>query len=149
MQSTVSRIRNGVKSYTTGNIDGVETEAKPVAKRAERIPTEEDIAFGKRLKDVREMRGYTYEDFAVMTGIDYSQVWRWETGKNEPKREAIKVMATALEVSADYLLGTVTEPRGLLADPTLTPGERRLIHMLRAGELKKALNTISEMAGGD
>lgn len=105
--------------------------------------------FGQWLKELREQRGYGQTEFAQMVGVDYSQIWRWETGENEAKRDAIKALAAALDVSTDYLLGLVKEPRGLLAEAGLSPQERRLIHMIRTGDLKKALNTISQMEGGD
>lgn len=150
MTSTISQIGNGVKSHSTGNIasmTNMRANAMPPSKKRE--PTVEDIAFGKRLKQLREERGLTYEEFAAMTGVNYSQVWRWETGKNEVKRETIKAIAAALQISTDYLLGIVNEPRGLFAEESLTPQERRLIHMLRSGDIKKALNAISEIESDD
>src|SRR5436190_16494101 len=62
--------------------------------------------FGDRIKELRVARGLTLEQLAQATESSKSYVWELEN-KNPPRPSAEKLsaIATALDVTVDYLLG--------------------------------------------
>lgn len=104
---------------------------------------------GHRLKEAREKQNLTQEELADRVGVAYQQIWRWETGKNDPTGDMLVRMARILNVTADYLLGLVDTPSGLLTEDDLSPVERRLIQELRSGHLRDALQTITSLSNPD
>ncbi len=70
----------------------------------------ENIIFGKRLKEEREKLGISREDFAKQMNISYSALSMYERGeRNAPDILKIK-MANFLDVSFHYLIGITDEP---------------------------------------
>lgn len=69
-------------------------------------PTE----FGRRLKQVRELRGQTQAELAERAGLTPVQISHFETGV-KPSASAITLvkLADALSVTIDYLLGRTNE----------------------------------------
>lgn len=69
-------------------------------------PTE----FGRRLKQVRELRGQTQAELAERAGLTPVQISHFETGV-KPRGSAITLvkLADALSVSIDFLLGRTDE----------------------------------------
>ncbi len=61
--------------------------------------------FGKRLKELRKVNGYTIEQFADMVGIAKSSLGYYENDKRLPDIEILARIADTLNVQADYLLG--------------------------------------------
>ena len=63
------------------------------------------LILAKRLKELREKRGYTQEKLASMTGIDYKYLQRIE-GKTPPavRIDTIEKLADALKTSGSDLL---------------------------------------------
>jgi transcriptional regulator with XRE-family HTH domain len=66
--------------------------------------------FGIRLKQVRDLRGFTQAELAERAGLTAVQISHFETGV-KPSASAITLvkLADALSVSIDYLLGRTTE----------------------------------------
>lgn len=64
---------------------------------------------GDRLQQARERAGMTREELAEKVGKSYVTVGTWERGARKPKAEMLPVLASALNVSVDYLLGIDTE----------------------------------------
>jgi len=64
----------------------------------------EAIAFGKRVRELREARGWTQEQLAEAAGLTSVQVSRIENGANEPKLTTILRLVRALGVKAGRLL---------------------------------------------
>ena len=64
---------------------------------------------GDRLQSARERAGMTREELAEKVGKSYVTVGTWERGARKPKSEMLPVLASALNVSVDYLLGIDTE----------------------------------------
>ena len=64
---------------------------------------------GDRLQSARERAGMTREELAEKVGKSYVTVGTWERGARKPKAEMLPVLASALNVSVDYLLGIDTE----------------------------------------
>lgn len=70
--------------------------------------------FGKRLKQVREIRGLTQEDLAERAGLTAVLISHYETGV-KPGASAITLvkLADALSVTIDYLLGRTNEMKAI------------------------------------
>lgn len=102
--------------------------------------------FGQRLRQARDMRNLTQEEFAAQMGVAYQQIWRWESGKNDPSGDTLKRMASVLEVTTDYLLGLTHDPIGTITEEDLTPLERRLIAAVRSGATVEALEALTSLS---
>lgn len=74
---------------------------------------------GSRLKEVREKRKITQEDFADRIGVNFTQIWRWESGKNDPSGEMLVRMARHLSVTVDYLLGLTDKESGVFTEQVI------------------------------
>lgn len=61
--------------------------------------------FIKRLKALREEKGFSQAKLAELINITQQAVGKWETGKSTPDPEMIVKLANLFNVSADYLLG--------------------------------------------
>lgn len=71
------------------------------------LPCEEGnrLDFGARLRSAREQLGVTRDDFAKQIGIQYSALAKYESSSREPDFETLVLIANALRVSTDYILG--------------------------------------------
>lgn len=65
--------------------------------------------FRERLKNARELRGYSQEDLAKRARMPASSIAHFETGR-KPSFDSLKRLAIALEITTDYLLGRVDSP---------------------------------------
>lgn len=59
---------------------------------------------GRRIYELRNMRGYTREHFAEMVGISPKFLYEIETGKKGFSAGNLYLMSNALEVRTDYIL---------------------------------------------
>ncbi len=68
---------------------------------------------GPRLRQVRELRGFTLTDLAARTGISKSTLSRLETGQRRPSLELLLPLAQTFRVPLDDLVGApdVGDPR--------------------------------------
>lgn len=73
----------------------------PRAKR-DRLP--ESIAFGKRLRRLREAKGWTFEQLGEAAGMNELQVGHIERGASDPKLSTILKLAKGLGVGPEELL---------------------------------------------
>ncbi|HEX3578085.1 MAG TPA: helix-turn-helix transcriptional regulator [Thermoanaerobaculia bacterium] len=73
----------------------------PRAKR-DRLP--EAIAFGKRLRQLREAKGWTLEELGEAAGMNELQVGHIERGASDPKLSTITKLAKAFGITASELL---------------------------------------------
>ncbi|MBF0846557.1 helix-turn-helix transcriptional regulator, partial [Streptococcus danieliae] len=48
---------------------------------------------GLRIKQIRQNKGYTLEEYGELFGASKSNVYRWEQGKVLPNKERIKAIA--------------------------------------------------------
>lgn len=103
-----------------------------------------------RLKATRELRGWSQRELATMCGFGEKQIWRYENGNSDPSAEHLTVIAKALEVSTDYLVGLVDEPHKVWeGEEELTAIERKLVNAVRGGRIVEALKFITDLANGD
>jgi transcriptional regulator with XRE-family HTH domain len=66
--------------------------------------------FAARLKEVRERRQWTQIELGIRSGMPGTSIAHMESGTRKPSFETLRRLATALEVTTDYLLGRVDDP---------------------------------------
>ena len=66
-------------------------------------------SIGKRIRKVRESKGWRQEDFAEKIGLSVTYTGMIERGEKTPKLETFITIANVLGVSADQLLADVLE----------------------------------------
>lgn len=67
------------------------------------------IAFGERLRDLRQERGWSsQEDFAHHVGLDRTYISGLERGRRNPTLDVIVKLAHGLDVTPSELLATVS-----------------------------------------
>lgn len=101
---------------------------------------------GNRLRQLRESRGITQEELADFVGVAKQQIWRWESGKNDPVGDMIVKLARVLNTSADYLLALDSDPSPRLKESDLSPMERKLVAAVRSGLIVEALESLTTLS---
>lgn len=74
----------------------------PPRSKKNRLP--ESIALGKRLRELREAKGWTLEQVAEPAGMNELQVGHIERGATDPKLSTIRKLARAYGMTASELL---------------------------------------------
>jgi len=69
---------------------------------------DETKEFRFRLLYARELRKMTQEQLSKKAGIPNTSICKFESGERKPSLDNLKMLAVALEISADYLLGFTT-----------------------------------------
>lgn len=72
-----------------------------------------EMNYYERLKDIREDNDLTQVDVANILKTTRQQVSKWETGVQMMGVDKYIVLARHYNVSVDYLLGLIDEPRKL------------------------------------
>jgi transcriptional regulator with XRE-family HTH domain len=67
--------------------------------------------FAERLKTIRAVRNLTQNELAEKSGLPTSSIAQFETKARKPSFDTLRKLSKALDVSTDYLLGTVDEPK--------------------------------------
>lgn len=111
--------------------------------------TKKDI-FAERLKLARELRELNQGALADKAGIPASSISHFEADSRKPSFDTLRRLASALEVSTDYLLGRVEEVSASSSDgdqafrdyKNLSSSDREAIKMMmdslaRRGEANK------------
>lgn len=100
--------------------------------------------FSKRLIQVRKKRRLTQNALAELTGLNVSQIYRWESGTSRPILEGVIKLAKALHVSIDELVFEEDEraPSGRLklmfeAVEQLKPKDQDTIQELLQGMISR------------
>ncbi len=63
------------------------------------------MTFGERLREARKGIGLNQTQFAERMGITATRLNYWEKDKRQPDVEMIRALTSALDVTADYLIG--------------------------------------------
>lgn len=79
------------------------------------------VELGRRIQELLDQRGISRKEFAAMTGLTEAAISRYITGKREPKAATLSLIADALGVSMDDLLGTPCD------DPNKLDGAVRMV----------------------
>ena len=75
--------------------------------------------FPDRLRFAREYRGLNQGQLAERAKLQPSAISHFETGTRKPSFDNLRLLADALEVTTDFLLGRVDEVKGLAGAETL------------------------------
>lgn len=70
-------------------------------------------SFPERLRAARGSRRLSQGDLASRAGLQPSAISHFETGTRKPSFDNLRRLADALEVTTDYLLGRVSDSKGL------------------------------------
>ena len=62
------------------------------------------MTFGEKLREARKKANLSQEEFARKAGVSRSAVAKWESDRGMPDVENLKVIASLLNISLDYLL---------------------------------------------
>lgn len=98
---------------------------------------------GDRLREIRENLGMSQESLGDILGSNQKQIWRWENGKTVPNGDDIVRLATALNITTDYLLGVSDDPTPAnLSVVKLSAKERQVISYWRQSDRATAARII-------
>lgn len=71
------------------------------------------MQYNQALKRVREYKELEQKNIAYILNTTQQQISLYETGQRELKTTQIIKLANTLNISADYILGLIDEPRKL------------------------------------
>lgn len=75
------------------------------------MPGEQPIdIFNTRLREARDLRGLSQAQLAAKAKLPPASVSHFESGPRKPSFENLKALASALDVTTDYLLGRSDRP---------------------------------------
>lgn len=97
---------------------------------------------GRRLREVRQLRNLTQEELAERANVGNRQIWRYENEETRPDSDVVARIASALQVSADYLIGLTDDANVNLIESDLSPKEQSVIKAWRLGEKYEAIKVI-------
>jgi transcriptional regulator with XRE-family HTH domain len=80
---------------------------------------------GQRVLLRRRDLGLSQKDLAARCGFPYQVISGLERGRQSIYAERLGLLADALEVSADWLLGRTNDPDVLASSPTMQPTKRQ------------------------
>jgi transcriptional regulator with XRE-family HTH domain len=83
--------------------------------------------FGTRLKRIREDRELSQSELAREAGMQPSAIAHFEADRRKPSFDNVRALAKALQVSADYLLGTGETATAFRDEQKLTAKDREFI----------------------
>lgn len=111
------------------------------------------VDWRKNIRDAVDDRGWTFTEFIARTGVDAGTVWNWFRDKepSTPSVENAEKLATALDVSMDYLfrgIGTQASVRLAEIERKIADQEKRLTqteadHSLRLEESAAKVEAIA------
>lgn len=100
----------------------------------------------RRLQIRRAQLNITQLELAELSGLSQSQISRYEQEANEPTADALIALARALDVSTDYLLGLMDDPRlPPMNVSELTALELEVISLVRGMSEDQARQALSMM----
>ena len=97
--------------------------------------------FSKRLKEARENLKWTQSQLGIKAGLPTSSIAQFETNARKPSFDTLRRLASALQVSTDYLLGRVDG-----SQIVLNSGTALFRHLDRiSGDDRKLLEDFAEI----
>ena len=85
----------------------------------------------ERLRIAREKRSFSQRELAKRCQLGINQINRYENGVTDPSATVLMSIAQALEVSTDYLLGLVDDPKEKFYVNELSPTEWEMMETFR------------------
>lgn len=98
--------------------------------------------FPERLRSAREYRGLNQGALAQKAGMQPSAISHFETGTRKPSFDNLRILADALDVTTDYLLGRVDDFKALAGADRL----HRHYESLEGSDRKMADDLITMLA---
>lgn len=98
----------------------------------------------ERLKEVRNQRKLTLDELSKRTGVDRSQLYRYEHGSSDTTSASLTALARELGVTTDYLVGLSDEPYGSSNQP-LSPDELAILSAYRRADVPTLMEICTEM----
>jgi transcriptional regulator with XRE-family HTH domain len=83
--------------------------------------------FGERLRAIRENRELSQSDLARLAGMQPSAIAHFEADRRKPSFHNVRALAKALNVSADYLLGSNAATTAFRDEDKLSAKDREYI----------------------
>lgn len=103
----------------------------------------------ERLIELRNRKGLSQRELAEIIGVPGGTVGMWESGKRNPKEDAIENIAKALSCDVDYLKGVTNHPITLkpIEDifANLTDKEKELFELIRALPVEQFEKAVEEL----
>lgn len=101
------------------------------------------MTFGERLVKAREHANLKQNQLAELLGITPSRLNYWEKDKREPDVLMLKKIAQNLNVSADYLIGNISNEEYSFAEQSLIKKYRLLSNREQAA-VDNLINNLSQ-----
>ncbi|WP_352671894.1 helix-turn-helix domain-containing protein [Mesorhizobium australicum] len=79
-----------------------ETLALTLTRKRARL--DEPATFASRLADAMNAKQFSASEVARLVNVTPTAVWNWRNGNSVPRPQALSAVATALDVSEEYLL---------------------------------------------
>jgi len=102
-------------------------------------PSQPIDIFKERLKAARTLRGMNQAELAAKAGLPAASVSHFESGPRKPSFDNLKSLASALDVTTDYLLGRSDTPD---ASAETVGRLHRDLHKLSNDDLKLATDFV-------
>lgn len=99
---------------------------------------------GERLRWARMKRRYTQEQLYELSGVSVQDINRYENDKSGIKADKLKLLAAALNVSSDYLLGLTDNPTPPDLASSLSMLEAEVITKMRKEEYLDVIQTMTD-----
>lgn len=100
--------------------------------------------FGKRLRYRRKKIGLSQEDLARLLGVTYQCVQGWERKRTCPRTKSLPILAYALGVTTDWLLGVVP-----LEDRSHNTIPGHILDALQDVRMQRAVMALWEIIHGE
>lgn len=102
-------------------------------------PNSEEIAsLGKRVRELRQRRGWSQQELAERVGVRQKQISSYERDVNVPSGEIFIKLANAFEISLDYLAQRAPESAAQVTIADLDLLEK-IQHVDRLGDEERAV----------
>lgn len=103
--------------------------------------------FGRRVKSLREARGWTQEELSDRSMVPAAMISHFETGQRQKaSADNLVKLANAFDVTVDYLLGRTDQPG--LASERFAAAFRGLSEA-SSETVDNALNVVKALVDGD
>ena len=116
------------------------------------MPHPVDIHVGKRVKEIRTIRGLTQSNIADLLGISFQQLQKYETGANRISASRMFELSKLLEISPSFFFEGLEgeDYKNLPPMDVETARIANILSNIKNEKLKKRLFTlISEIANSD
>tara|TARA_B100000780_G_C21118271_1_gene452689 strand:+ start:224 stop:541 length:318 start_codon:yes stop_codon:yes gene_type:complete len=101
------------------------------------MSSDTETTFQQRLIDKRNERDLSQSELARKAGLQPSAIAHFEAGRRKPSFANIRALATALNTTADYLLGSGEAQTAFRDEDKLTSKDREFIQSIIDARVKE------------